>query len=205
MATPIIQIKRGSGNPTSLALGELAFDTTGKSLMVGTASGILAVGGELVFAKKTYADAAVLVETTRATAAEGVLTTDLASEVANRTSADAALGVRIDNILTNTTAGSLDSLTEIVTAFQSADSTLNGAITTLASTASTGLAAEVTRATAAEGVLTTNLAAEVTRATAAEGVLTTDLASEVTRATGAEGALSTRVAALEGSIDGGTF
>jgi anti-sigma factor ChrR (cupin superfamily) len=205
MATPIIQIKRGSGNPSSLSLGELAFDTTGKSLLIGTAAGLLAVGGELVFAKKIYADAAVTVETNRATAAEGVLTSDLASEVSNRTSADTALGVRIDNILTNTTAGSLDSLTEIVTAFQSADSTLNGAITALSSAASTGLTNEVNRATAAEGVLTTNLANEVTRATAAEGVLTTDLASEVTRATGAEGALSTRIAALEGSIDGGTF
>ena len=95
MATPIIQIKRGSGNPTSLALGELAFDTTGKSLIIGTASGLLPVGGELVFAKKTYADAAVLVETNRATAAEGVLTTDLASEVTRATGAEGALSTRV--------------------------------------------------------------------------------------------------------------
>ncbi len=54
----------------------------------------------------------------------------------------------------------------------------------------TALAAEVTRATDAEGVLTTDLAAEVTRATDAEGVLTTDLAAEVTRATDAEAALA---------------
>ena len=54
----------------------------------------------------------------------------------------------------------------------------------------TALAAEVTRATDAEGVLTTDLAAEVTRATDAEGVLTTDLAAEVTRATDAEAAIA---------------
>ena len=74
------------------------------------------------------------------------------------------------------------------------------------------IAAEVTRATAAETVLTSDLAAEVTRATgaeadlqtaiddeaaraiAAEGVLTSDLAAEVTRATTAEGVLTTAIA-----------
>ena len=54
----------------------------------------------------------------------------------------------------------------------------------------TALAAEVTRATDAEGALTTNLAAEVTRATDAEGTLTTNLAAEVTRATDAEAAIA---------------
>lgn len=54
----------------------------------------------------------------------------------------------------------------------------------------TALAAEVTRATDAEGVLTTDLAAEVTRATDAEGTLTTNLAAEVTRATNAEAAIA---------------
>ena len=54
----------------------------------------------------------------------------------------------------------------------------------------TALAAEVTRATDAEGVLTTDLAAEVTRATGAEGTLTTNLAAEVTRATDAEAAIA---------------
>ena len=54
----------------------------------------------------------------------------------------------------------------------------------------TALAAEVIRATDAEGVLTTDLAAEVTRATTAEGTLTTNLAAEVTRATDAEAAIA---------------
>ena len=54
----------------------------------------------------------------------------------------------------------------------------------------TALAAEVIRATDAEGVLTTDLAAEVTRATTAEGTLTTNLAAEATRATDAEAAIA---------------
>ena len=54
----------------------------------------------------------------------------------------------------------------------------------------TALAAEVTRATDAEGTLTKNLAGEVTRATDAEGTLTTNLAAEVTRATNAEAAIA---------------
>jgi hypothetical protein len=57
----------------------------------------------------------------------------------------------------------------------------------------TAVATEKTRAEGAEATLTTNLAAEVTRATAAEGVLTTNLAAEVTRATAAEAALTASV------------
>ena len=55
--------------------------------------------------------------------------------------------------------------------------------------------AEATRAQSAEGVLTDGLSDEVTRATDAEGVLTTNLTSEVTRATTAEGTLTTNLAA----------
>lgn len=121
-------------------------------------------------------------EVTRATAAEDVLTTNLAQEVTDRAAAvaaeatralaaEAALGVRVDNVLNNTDAVALNSLAEIVTAFQAADNDLNGAITTLAGAAGTDLTTEVTRATAAELVLTTDLASEVTRATGVEGSL----------------------------------
>jgi hypothetical protein len=57
----------------------------------------------------------------------------------------------------------------------------------------TEINSEVTRATAAEGVLTTAVATEKTRAEAAEATLTTNLAAEVTRATAAETALDGRV------------
>jgi hypothetical protein len=52
MANPILKIKRGSGAPVSLQQGELAMDLLNKSLFIGTAEGVLAIGGEHVFAKK---------------------------------------------------------------------------------------------------------------------------------------------------------
>jgi len=91
-------------------------------------------------------EAAIAAEETRATAAEGVLTANLASEITNRqaavtaeatarSSADATLQSNIDSE---------------ATARASADTSLQSSID-----------AEETRATAAEGVLTTNLATEV--------------------------------------------
>jgi hypothetical protein len=120
MANPIIRIKRGSGSPVSLQTGEVAFDTLNKSLFIGTAEGVLAVGGEHVFAKKTFvsdavaaeallrsnADASITTslnnEVTRATAAEGVIAANLAQELLDRAaavSAEAGLRVSGDNAL----------------------------------------------------------------------------------------------------------
>ena len=162
------------------------------------------------------------------------LTSDLSDETAARMAADAQevldrdaailvetnariaavndLTDMIDFVKENVDPAAIDSLTEIIDAFQTADSDLNGAITALAASASSALTAEVTRATAAEtalaadlaaeatlaraneSTLTTAIAAEATRATAAEATLTTDLASEVTRATAAEGVLTADLA-----------
>ena len=70
--------------------------------------------------------------------------TNIAAEASTRASADTALGARIDSILTNTDAEALNSLTEIVTAFQSADGNLSQAITTALSTHTSELATETT-------------------------------------------------------------
>jgi len=78
------------------------------------------------------------------------------------------------------------------------------------------IATETARATAAEGSLDTAIVNEIGRANAAEATLTSDLAAEVTariadvdaeetRALAAESALNTRVTALETTIDGGTY
>ena len=97
------------------------------------------------------------------------------------------------------------------------DIQLSTALQTEIHASTSGLAAEIIRATAGEatvaaavvtehnfaaGALATEIAdritavaAEATRATAAEGVLTADLASEVSRATAAEGANATAIGA----------
>jgi predicted kinase len=93
---------------------------------------------------------------------------------------------KVSSILSNVDAASLDSFTEVVSAFQTADSNLNGAIISLGSSAGAGLATEKSRAEAAELVLTNGLASEASRAQAAELVLTNNLASEASRAQAAE-------------------
>ena len=109
-----------------------------------------------------------------------------AEEVA-RLAAEAALGVRIDNVLSNTDGTAIDSLTEVVTEFQRVDGDLQAAITSLGNAAGSGLTQEVADRTAADVVLQGNIDAvaadlvtETARAVAAEGVLTTNLAAEVT-------------------------
>lgn len=123
----------------------------------------------------------------RVTTAEG----GLSSEITRATAAEAALGTRIDNVLSNVTPGSLDSLSEVVSAFQSADSTLNGAITSLASSASSGLAAETSAREAADSALDSRLDTAESDINAIESAATT-LAGRVTTA---EGSLSSHTSA----------
>ena len=68
-------------------------------------------------------------EETRATQAETQIASDLAQEVVNRQNADAVLQSQIDFIEQNTDPVALDSLTEIVAAFQGADSSILGVVT----------------------------------------------------------------------------
>jgi hypothetical protein len=142
-------------------------------------------------------------ETTRATAAEATLTTNVATNAtaiaAETTRATAAEATLTTNVATNATAIAAE--TTRATAAESI-------LTTNVATNATAIAAETTRATAAESILTTNvatnataIAAETTRATAAESTLTTNvatnataIAAETTRATAAEATLTTNVA-----------
>jgi phage shock protein A len=90
-------------------------------------------------------------EVTRATGAEGVLTTNLAAEATTARAAETANALSISNEVTRATAA-------------------EGVLTT-------NLAAEATTARAAETANALSISNEVTRATAAEGVLRTDLAT----------------------------
>ena len=169
---------------------------------------------------------AVAVETSRATAAEGVNATSIltetnratAAEVANATAisteasratvrensiesayqaADSALSVRIDNILTNTDSDALNSLAEIVVAFQGADSVLTAS--TIAN--SSAISAEVARATAAETANATAISGEVSRATGVEAGLQSSITSEAATRLSGDQALDARLTVEEGNVD----
>ena len=145
-----------------------------------------------------------------------------ATEVTDRTAADAALQNTINNALdlkADTTyvdssisdlIGSapetLDTLNELAAALGD-DANHVTTMTTLIGTKSdtsyvdsavntltTNLATEVTDRTAADAVLTTNLTTEVTDRTDADTVLTTNLATEVTDRTAADEVLTSGIA-----------
>lgn len=198
------------------------YDATG---LTGNLSGSTSVTN--VFTKLqalvATAQAASDNEVTRATAAEGTLTSNLAAEVARAEGAESAnttaIGAemtRAQGVESTLTSG----LSSEVTRATGAESTLSTAIsaeTTRATAAETAnhnaivseagtaraaegtnamaITAEVTRATAAETVLTTAVNAEVSRATAADTAQIAATNAEVTRATAAEATLTTNLAA----------
>jgi hypothetical protein len=80
------------------------------------------------------------------------------TEVSDRESAISAVNSRVDSVLSNIDPAALDSLTEIVSAFQSADGSIAQTVSDLASNAATNLQTEVDRATAAEQTLSDSIA-----------------------------------------------
>jgi hypothetical protein len=138
-------------------------------------------------------------EVTRATSAEGVLTTNLAAEATTARAAETANALSISNEVTRATAAEgvlTTNLAAEATTARAAETanalSISNEVTraTAAETANAlSISNEVTRATAAEGVLTTNLAAESTTARAAETANALSISNEVTRATSAEAAL----------------
>ena len=122
----------------------------------------------------------------------------VSAETTRAMASESALSSRIDSVISNTDPAFLDSLSELVSAFESADSSLSGSISALSSSASSALGEEIARATAAE-------AAEKARAEASESVLTAAVSSEAaTRAAADSSEAATRAAAdsaLASSID----
>ena len=157
-------------------------------------------------------EAKMAAEISRATAAEGVNTTAISTEVTNRTTADSALQAQITNIISNVDPAALDSLTEIVLAFEAEDVNLNGAITILAATHTSELAAlaldvdnneqdgvddrALIRSEIATAKVTDDaaLAAEAVTARAAEVANATAISDEEIRALAAEGVLTSGLA-----------
>jgi hypothetical protein len=133
---------------------------------------------------------------------------DLDQEVLDRAAGDTNLQNQINNILSNTDPAALDSLTEIVAAFEAADDDLNGAITALGTSASSALGVETAARIAADSALQSAIDAEATARAA-------DVDAEEARAMAAEGELQSSIDieefnrivadnALQGAIDAET-
>ena len=100
-------------------------------------------------------------EASMARAAEQSLATDLDAEQSRAESAEASLNAKVENVISNVDPAALDSLTEIVGAFQSADGDLNGAITALGSTATAAVDAEASIRLSADESIAANLSSEL--------------------------------------------
>ena len=122
-------------------------------------------------------------EASARTNADATITTNLNAEIANRISADNLLNARIDFIEANVDPTALDSLTEIVSAFQNADHNLSNTITALASTLSDRIDTEIVDRTLADSQLQYNLDNESITRQNADIQLQTNISSEaITRA-----------------------
>ena len=163
-------------------------------------------------------DADVLVETQRAQAAETLLQNNIDAEASARAqadvtlqanitaeetrakaredsieaayqAADAALQQQINNFINNVDSDSLDSLAEIVEAFQNADDALSASI--IAN--STAITNEVNRAVAKETEINDRVTVEISRAQSAETSLAGLIGAEETARIAGDNALSARL------------
>ena len=213
MPNPILKVKRGSGSPVSLQVGEIAFDTANKSFFIGTAEGVLPIAGEHIFSKKTFVNDAVAAEAALRSSGDSTLTSSLNSEISRAQSAEGVIAGNLATEITDRAAA----ISSEASARSSADTTLDGKITTekgridailSAAGANSDTFAEIvtlinsvdaTNDTAFAGYVTSNnaaLATEITNREAGDATLTTALGVTNTAAT----ALAGRVSAAEQDI-----
>ena len=213
MANPILKVKRGSGTPVSLQVGEIAFDVTNKSFLIGTAEGVLPIAGEHVFAKKTFVSDAVAAEASLRSSGDSTLTSSLNSEISRAQSAEGVIAANLATEITDRAAA----ITTEASARVSGDSALDGKITvekgridailsaagansdTFAEIVSLINSVDATNDSAFAGYVSSNnaaLATEITNREAGDATLTTALGVTNTAAT----ALAGRVSAAEQDI-----
>lgn len=125
---------------------------------------------------------------------------NLSVEVADRIAAVSDLQDQINNVLSNIDPAAIDSFTEVVAAFQAADSDLNGAITSLANSASADLDAEEAARIAADAALQGEIDAEEVARAAADVTLQNNINAEASARQAADDALDVRVDALEAVV-----
>jgi hypothetical protein len=134
---------------------------------------------------------------------------DLAQELLDRAAGDTTLqgnidtlDAKVDNIISNTDAAALDSLTEIVTAFQNADSTLTGAV----AANSTDILAETNARISADDALGVRIDNAITAYEAADTAATTDRGAIRSEFASADSALQanidTKLALAGGTMSG---
>ena len=186
--------------PNVVAVDSVTIST----LTIRDASGVLTVNNNAVAMEESVASRIALVYTK--TQSDTLLSDAVSAEATLRTAADTALGARIDSVLANTNPAALDSLSELVTAFQAADGNLTSSIGALSTASSSALTAEAAARVAADAATLSSanahsdsavtaeattrasgdttvsnaVTAEYNRAVAAEGVLTTALSTEAT-------------------------
>ncbi len=125
MANPVIRIKRGTGSPVSLQLAELGFDKLNKKLFIGTEEGVFDLSGES-YAKKTFVDSAVAAEAALRTTGDSNLSTSLNNEISRATAAEGVIAANLATEISDRAAA----VSAEASARSSADSTLDGKITT---------------------------------------------------------------------------
>jgi hypothetical protein len=121
------------------------------------------------------------------------------SEVAYKTEVE-DLQSQITNVLSNVDPTALDSLTEIVTAFEAADANLNGAITSLATSLGDEINAEESARIAGDSTLQANINAEPAARDAEDSALRAELESEIENRMFGDNQLQTAIDLADGLI-----
>jgi hypothetical protein len=204
MANPILKIKRGSGTPVSLQVGEIAFDTTNKSFFIGTAEGVLPIGGEHVFAKKTFVSDAVAAEASIRSSADSTLTSNLNSEISRAQAAEGVIAGNLAQEIIDRAAA----VSSEASARASADTALDGKISTEKSRIDAILSASSADKDSFSEIVSLINSVDATNDQAFAGYVTSNnaaLAAEVANRTNADTALGGRLDSLESTIDGGTY
>ncbi len=128
----------------------------------------------------------LVTETNRATTAETTLTTNLATEITRATTSEATKEAAANK----STDGTFATNSDVKFPTEKATKTY---VDASASSNSTALATEITRATTAENAIASNLVTETNRATLAEGINATAITTETNRATTAENTIASNL------------
>jgi hypothetical protein len=129
---------------------------------------------------------------------------DVEVEKLRAEAAEAALGVRIDNVLENLDSAAIDSFTEVVTAFVDADSNLETSITNLSTAAAADRALIRSEFAAADTALKGDASADYDTLGKLEDKIqenATSISNEVSNREAADDALQTTIDAIQGLDD----